>query len=191
VARRFSVSHAMLLIGSAGLALWGGVKPFNDMVEQFIGMCRATMDYNNVIYRVGLMTWRQDVLMRWSDVLWYFFQVIDVLVFSLTPTLLLIRARPPRPPIRAILRQPGTIACLAIAFGYLWVMGWLDRLLVGQMHYQCGIAVAVGGTVAFAWSVLALSKQWQSEPGWIDRTGRVLGTAAIAAALIVITQFGI
>jgi hypothetical protein len=191
VARRFSVSDAMLLIASAGLVLWGGVKPFDNMVEQFIGMCQAIMDPNNFRYRVGPTTWRQDVWMRWSTVLWYFFQVIDVLVFSLTPALLLIRTRPPRPSIRAILRQPGTIACLAIAFGYLWVFGWLDRLLVGQMHYQPGIAVAVGGTVAFAWSVLALSKQWQSEPGWIDGTGRVLGTAAIAAALIVITHFGI
>jgi hypothetical protein len=80
---------------------------------------------------------------------------------------------------------------LAAARHHSMLFGWLDRLLVGQMHYQPGIAVAVGGTVAFAWSVLALSKQWQSEPGWIDGTGRVLGTAAIAAALIVITHFGI
>jgi hypothetical protein len=129
--------------------------------------------------------------MRWSTVLWYLFQVIDVLVFSLTPALLLIRATPPRPSIRAILRQPGTIACLAVAFGCLWVLGWLDRLLAGKMNYRCGIAIAVGGTVTFAWSVLALSKQWQAEPSWIDRTGRILGCAAIAAALLVITHFGI
>ena len=191
MARRFGVSDAMLLIASAGLAVWGGTKPSNHMVEQFIGMCQTIMDFNNVRYRVGVMSWRQDVWMRWSTVLWYLFQVIDVLVFSLTPALLLIRARPPRPPICAILRQPGTVACLAVAFGYLWVFGWLDRLLAGKMHYLPGLALAVGGTVAFAWSVLALSKQWQAEPGWIDRTGRILGSAAIAAALLVVTQFGI
>ncbi len=191
MARRFGVSDAMLLIASAGLAVWGGTKPFNGMVEQFIGMCQTITDSNNVRYRLGVMSWRQDVWMRWSTVLWYLFQVIDVLVFSLTPALLLIRARPPRPPIRAILRQPGTVACLAVAFGYLWVFGWLDRLLAGKMHYLPGLALAVGGTVAFAWSVLALSKQWQAEPGWIDRTGRILGSAAIAAALLVVTEFGI
>jgi hypothetical protein len=46
--------------------------------------------------------------------LWYGFQVIEVLVLSLTPAFLLVRLRRPRPSIRAMLRQPGTAAGLAV-----------------------------------------------------------------------------
>jgi hypothetical protein len=33
----------------------------------------------------------------------------------------------------------------------------------------------VGAAVLGAWSVMAISGRWKSQPSWIDRTGRVLG----------------
>jgi hypothetical protein len=90
-----------------------------------------------------------------------------------------------------MLRQRGTVAGLAVTFGYFWVFGWLDRLLLGRMNYQCGTAVAVGGTVAIAWAFLTLSRQWATEPSWVDRMGRFIGAAAIADGLLTFMEFGI
>ena len=45
-------------------------------------------------------------------------------------------------------------------------------------------SVAMAGSVAAAWIVLALSRRWLSESGWIDRMGRILGAIAIANGLL-------
>jgi hypothetical protein len=90
-----------------------------------------------------------------------------------------------------MLRQPGTMAGLAVTFGYFWVRGWLHRLFFGRINFECGTAVAVGATVALAWALLALSRRWETEPSWVDRMGRLIGAAAIAAGLLAFTQFGI
>ena len=43
----------------------------------------------------------------------------------MTPSFRLMRVRQPRPPIRVLLRQPGTIAGLAVTFGLIFVAGWI------------------------------------------------------------------
>jgi hypothetical protein len=189
--RDFGVSDAMALVAGAALAIWGGSKLVVCLVEQAIELCRTIMHYNTTLYLRRPELWRQDVEMRWSTVLWYAFQVLEALVLSLTLTFLLIRLRPPRPPIRGMLRQPGTVAGLAVSLGYFWVTGWLHRIFFGRIIDQCAIAVAVGGTVAVAWLFLAMSRQWVAEPSWVDRMGRLIGAAAIAAGLLAFTQFGI
>jgi hypothetical protein len=189
--RDFGVSDAMALVAGAALAIWGGSKLVVRLVEQAIGLCRTIMHYNTAFYSRRPELWRQEVVVKWSTVLWYAFQVFEVLVLSLTLTFLLIRLRRPRPPLRGMLRQPGTVAGLAVTFGYFWVTGWLHRLFFGRIIDQCAIAVAVGGTVAVAWLLLAMSRQWAAEPSWVDRMGRLIGAAAIAVGLLAFTQFGI
>src|SRR5262249_9569917 len=135
--------------------------------------------------------WRKDIGSHWGSVVWYGFRVLEVLLLSMTPAFLLIRLRQPRPPFLAMLKQPGTVAGLAVAFGYFWVTGWLHWLYFGRLDFHTGPALAVGGTVLVAWAALALSRQWESEPSWVDRMGRLIGATAIVVAIVAFVQFGI
>ena len=97
---------------------------------------------------------------------------------------LLFRFRRPRPPISMAVVQPGTAASVVLVLSFLALfelsaLGFLPPLpLVRQ---------AVGGvSVALAWTVLAISGRWRREPGWIDRTGRVVGAAWAATAALVV-----
>lgn len=153
-------------------------------------MCRTVLAHDSLFYAKRPQVWSEHVANYWGSVLWYGLQVIEVLVLSMTPAFLLVRLRKPRPSLPALLRQPGSVAGLAVTIGYLWVFGWLDRLFPGTFHFRIGTAVAVGGTVAVAWALLALSRSWQAEPSWVDRMGRLIGAAAIAVAVLVIMLFG-
>jgi hypothetical protein len=75
------------------------------------------------------------------------------------------------------------VAGLAMVFGLFWVMGLFHILLPDRLDSITGPWIAVGGTVAVAWLVLAVSGNWRVEPGWIDRLGVLLGATAISAAL--------
>jgi hypothetical protein len=90
-----------------------------------------------------------------------------------------------------MLRQPGTVAGLAVTFGYFWVTGWLHYFFFGRIIDQCATAIAVGGTVAVAWLLLAMSGLWAAERALVDRMGRLIGAAAIAVGLLAFSQFGI
>ena len=102
-----------------------------------------------------------------------------------------MRVRRPRPPLRALLRQPGTVAGLAVTLGLIWVTGWLHLLFFGRLIDGTVTAIAVGGTVALAWACLALGWRWEAEPSWVDRMGRLLGTMAIAVGIMAYSVFGI
>ena len=93
----------------------------------------------------------------------------------MTTVFLLMRVRRPRPPIRALLRQPGTVAGLAVTFGLILVAGWMHFLFFGRLIDGTVTPIAVGGTVALAWTCLALVRRWEAEPSWVDRMGRLLG----------------
>jgi len=192
--RRFGIYDAMISIGGMAILLTYGGKDFSSLLQQLTGLCRAIAAY------CGLVSARPSgppqLLMRymadyWGGVLWYGVQASELLVLIMTPVFLLMRVRRPGAPIRAMLRQPGTVAGLAVTFGYFWVTGWLHRLFFGRINFQLGTAVAVGGTVAVAWAFLAVSRQWETEPSWVDRMGRLIGATAIAVGLLAFTQFGI
>ncbi len=125
---------------------------------------------------------------------------VDVLIPSLpviTPALLVLRLRRPRPPLRRLLLQPGAVACAVAAVGM--VVGVLD----GSVEYAVnainagtpsvphrnliGLVDASLRPVAFAvpvcWGLLATSRLCRPEPSWIDRTGRVVGILWVVLAL--------
>ncbi len=99
--------------------------------------------------------------------------------------------RRPRPPIRALFKQPGFIAGLAIVFGQFWLTGWLHILYFGKLKDATVTGIVVAATVTVSWAVLALSRQWKSEPSWIDRIGRLLGASAIALGALSFVLGGI
>ena len=95
--------------------------------------------------------------------------------------MLAIRLRPPRPPRRRLWRQPG----LAASRGGDRDDPWLPRIpgqlvvlaqsLAGHIHLLARRGPAVRGPwVAGAWLALALTGRWKSEPGSIDRLGRLV-----------------
>jgi hypothetical protein len=188
--RNFGVSDAMFLIAGIALAISGGSKLVGALAGQGIALCRTIVAYNSAFYVARPQVWRDEIEMRWSTVLWYGFRVLEVLVFSLTPPFLLVRLRRPRPSFRAMIRQPGTVAGLAVTFGYFWVRGWVDRFFPGRINFDCVTGMAVGTTVAVTWALLALSRQWKTEPSWVERMGKLIGITAIAAGLLAFYKAG-
>jgi hypothetical protein len=105
-------------------------------------------------------------------------------LFGMTPAFFILRLRRPHPPMRVLLRQPGTVAGLAMVFGLFWGTGCLLVLFSDQVDSMTAAPAAIGGAVAAGWGILALSRQGQSERGWVDRLGRVLGCIAIGTGLL-------
>lgn len=111
---------------------------------------------------------------------------------ALTATLALIplRLRFPRPQGERLWRQPGWVACtavvLALAIGLaqqlLEVAFVLIRLGPSRLdlaslfrNLLLGSPTKAIYSVAAAWTTLCLVGDWESEKGWIDRLGRLLG----------------
>ncbi len=109
------------------------------------------------------------------------------------------RLRAPRPRRRRLIRQPGlaaAVAALAVLIveapavvGIAWLdgrFGWATPSRVAQVAANATVLLAhhAGLAVAVAWLTLALAGRWRAERGWIDRWGRALGCAWIAAGLL-------
>jgi hypothetical protein len=115
---------------------------------------------------------------------------------SFSVTVLALRYLPPRPPLRRLLRQPGTIACAVaslflvptsaavlgshLASGLPLEVAWARAVRDLRPEYLTGAAAAIGLAVAVAWVALAATERWRPEPSWIDRLGRLLGAFWIA-----------
>jgi hypothetical protein len=182
-ARRFGLLDAMILLAGLSLSLALGGHLLVLFADSLARFCRAALDRHTSLLDNWPAFWRaaHDDL---RNTLWYAFQFLLGLLFGMTPAFFVVRLRRPRPPLRALVRQPGTVAALAILFGLFWVLGSIHYLFPDQLDAITAPGIAVGSTVAAAWCVLALSRGWESERGWIDRTGRLLGVAAVAAGLL-------
>ena len=192
--RKFGVYDSMMSI--AGIALMLAYVKHNAIIllEQLMGLWNAIAAYLGVISPMPYRT--RQFLMKsmeiyWSTALWYGVQAAEQMILIMTPVFLFMRVRWPRPSIRALLRQPGTVAGLAVTFGFIWVNGWMHRLFFGRINDGTAAAVAVGGTVLLAWTCLLLGRKWEAERSWLDRIGRILGATAIAVGTIALSVFGI
>lgn len=188
--RKFRLSDAMILLAGAALALSAGSHLLVLLAEMLGRLCREVMAH------------RADVVANWPlfwgathdslrNTLWYAFQVVEMFLFGMTPAFFAIRLRRPRPPLRTLLRQPGTVAGLAMVFGLFWGTGGLLWSFPGMVDTMTAAPTAVGGAVAIGWIAVALSRWWKPEAGWVDQIGRVLGCAAIGAALLGLMVFRI
>jgi hypothetical protein len=192
--RKFGVYDSMILIG--GIAVWlaYGQQKLAILIQQFAALCHTIAAYYGFVSPVSVgppQFLMKSMAIYWSTVLWYFIQASELLILIATPVFLLMRVRQPRPPLRALIGQPGTVAGLAVTFGLIWVTGWLHFLFFGRINDGTVTAIAVGVTVALAWTCLALSRQWKAEPSWVDRMGRLLGAMAIAIGILAYSLFGI
>jgi hypothetical protein len=190
--RKFGVLDLMISIGGIALVLTYGQHYFQILLEQLLSLGKTVAAYYGFMStRVPPQILLKSMANYWSTVLWYAVQTSELLILIMTPVFLFMRVRQPRPPISDLLRQPGTVAGLGVTFGFIWVTGWLHRLFFGRINDGTVTAVAVGGTVALAWTCLALSRRWNAEPGWMDRMGRLLGTMSIMVGVIAVSVFGI
>jgi hypothetical protein len=106
-------------------------------------------------------------------------------------SLFALRLQPPRPRLRQLLQQPGTIACAlasvaSIAIG-LTVLGshftsgrplaasWVGAVDDLRPDRLTIVSSLIGMTVLMAWVVLRAKRQWRPESSWIDRLGRLVG----------------
>lgn len=110
-------------------------------------------------------------------------------LMTLTPAVLLIGLRRPRPVLRRLARQPGMAACCAamlpmtVTLAGMAQVNWLrDPKSAGDpmVWLESAFAVAEGGAltgiwVLAAWLVLAIGSRRRAERGWIDRLGRLVG----------------
>ena len=129
-----------------------------------------------------------------------------------TLALLALRCRQPRPPLRRLALQPGTVVCIATVLGMAegtlellarWALCWVikredwwrlntdlnqwDSVPLGAWFRIHDWVITRSEYIAFgivlAWIVLALSRRCRPEPSWLDRAGRILGLLWITAAV--------
>lgn len=161
--RRLTLVDLMLMIGSTALAL--------EMVRQYVNPSGA---------RVVAAIWRSGTIGR----------LLSPFLITTSVALVIGRFRAPRPGLREAVCQPGTFACMAILADRsiqipislsMTMPPWIVVPPFGHLLFQ---AAYCGHPIAIGWATLALAGQWRPEPGWIDRSGRALGIAAMAVDLL-------
>jgi len=108
---------------------------------------------------------------------------------------LALRLRQPRPSVRRIIRQQGTVACFAalsmtlltkthqlvIWFPSPFFSEQLSNLSVGEwVWFLASGREEPAYVVGIAWIIFVLGRLVLREEGWIDRSGRVVGWSWIA-----------
>ncbi len=181
--RKFNLADAMILLAGLALTLSMGSHELVSLAGSLGSLGREAGAH------------RADLLANWPSFwratgdhlrvsVYYGSLFATLLLLGMIPVFLVVRLRRPRPRWRALIRLPGTVAVLAMNFGLFWVTGWLVVLLPEAMAYIDFATTAVAGTVATAWVVLALSRRWALEPGWVDRVCQLLGATAIGIAML-------
>lgn len=180
-ARRFNLGDAMILTAVAAWICASASGPLAQVAE-------ATAKIPPYARSVWYIAWWWDgILLRVGPRSWAasgVFELLLVLVLPAAPTLLVMRLRRPRPPLRGLAGQPGFAACVAVCSALVVAAGlalyWIDLLSPPALMALPGLAVA------FAWLALALAGRWRPEPGWIDPAGRGVGWLWIALTPVAI-----
>jgi hypothetical protein len=138
--------------------------------------------------------------------------VASIPLFSWTMAVLMLRLRGTRPRRRHLWCQPGFLACVAAFFLFTWKCFivvlivaeealealWVSpaqllKLSYGDLFSELALMqfgsnfvpqVNVGTAVLLLWLVAWASGRFRPEPGWVDRSGRVLGAVWIGISLL-------
>ena len=162
--RRFTISDGMILVATTALAL-------------------VDLDLTRI---PGESAWNSTApKLTWA-----------CLLFTLA--LVSIRLRRPRPGRDDLWRQPGWVACVSVAIT-LTIIFVQGRLTIAVIMARPNVDIVVPSlvfqesldrlplqatlVVIAAWAVLALSRRWKAEAGWIDRAGRAIGVSWLAISL--------
>ena len=181
--RKFTLADALILIAGLAIVLSMGAHLLNLFAISVLDVCFATTLHLGENWQ-GMARFWNDVRLPLINTISYASQFAGALLFGMTPTFLILRMRRPRPRWRSLLLQPGMAAALAMVFGLFWVLGVVHIVLPDRLDSFTGPGISVGGTVAAAWLMLAVSGKWKVEPGWVDRFGILLGVLAISLAFL-------
>ncbi len=173
--RRFTLGDAMILVAAVavGLAIsrFGIEFMWRDLSRIQVPRLDTWMAWKNFLFgpnQLAINATRFANLIVLNNLVWLVLAVV------------LIRLRRPRPPLRALWRQPGFAACASP------VVGFAVCLLASLVIPESPVASKVfgGGLVAvgpLSWLILRGTRTWRAEPGWIDRLGRVIGLLLMAS----------
>ncbi len=171
--RRFSVLDGMILVAGVAVGIVGGRWRFGEY------------HWQTPAFGLGEYHWETPAF-AWHP-------LAGVLLMLASALVMIWRLRRPRPPIRLIASQPGAVACFAVLALKLAVTA--DTVVSSVIAHQLGrfnevglaVWVILGGfpntsaaVVPIGWALLLANRRWRPEPGWIDRSGRILGWAWIA-----------
>jgi hypothetical protein len=171
----------MILIGAAALGLgWGRAYPgVGPIVGDAVMLVPARGMGSMQVYLLPSPAWVQEIP--------YLFPYVAAATFAV----LALRLRRPRPRLRRLMCQPGTVACVAATL-VMAVSGPVKHFssLVATMRYpwpRYSLILAnwpaeIGLAVAAVWLTLALGGRWRPERSWIDFLGRLVGACWIALA---------
>jgi hypothetical protein len=181
--RRLTLSDALILVAAMAVCLAFSARQAGYYVIHVLRIVRhydrmisvAPKDQNLSQYKSHLRTERNNDLFRASMKLTYMVNIPFPFLLFLSPTLLCLRLRKPRPAWEDLMRQPGVIACIGGMLTALLAPLW--EILVGGSWFVLSF-----GIVPMTWLVLGASRRWRSEPSWLDRAGRVIGIGWIISA---------
>jgi hypothetical protein len=173
--RRFRVSDAMILV-AATAAGFGMVRAYLSQEAVWLG------------FSTEMPTGVLDGSFMAS-------KVVPPFLGSWTVALILLRLSGPRPRFRRLVRQPGLIAGFAATLALAIITipaviialsgGWdgLGLFILTTPKSFLYHASLPGLLVLASWLTLAATESWRAEPGWVDRSGRVLGIAWMGLSL--------
>jgi hypothetical protein len=180
--RKLALSDTMILLVGTAVWLAMGAHLGGLLSAMLVGLGRDVAANLSHVFIHWSIFWNA-IHFHFVNSVSYFMQLSFTFLLSMTPAFFVVRLKRPRPGVSKLLGQPGMVAAVAMIFGLLWVTGSLYRLFP-ELNTMTTAPIAVGGSVALAWILLVLSRNWRPERGWIDRMGRFLGYAAIVNALV-------
>jgi hypothetical protein len=181
--RRFGLLDAMILVvASAGCFGW-----FRSTSNQEVGWTFYSPVQPSQFFQVS-------VIAR------VYFEIFAAVLVSITLATLVMRFRRPRPTLSMLMRQPGLIATLTASISIVLFSGKQALVWVVDSAFDPGrslpmsnfqvlsnslplgnMAAVTGLIVLSAWLILWLGRRYRFERSWIDRLGRLVGLAWIAA----------
>lgn len=126
--RNFGLTDVMILLAGMALCLSEGSHLLRFCVES-LGRLVDEVAANGSDMLVNWPQFSKAIHNPVRYFFWYGFQFTMSVLFGLVPAFFVLRLRSPRPPLLALIRQPGTMAGLALVFGVFWVTGSLYYFL--------------------------------------------------------------
>lgn len=177
--RRFTLLDGMILTAAAGVwfayarVLWRIANPPNRNPRRFTDPVVA----REVWLSMGMIV----------------SSALLVALLCLTLAYLLMRLRQPRPSLKALVWQPGMMACLAL-FGVTAMIAVIETLFHVTENSRAPKLMVLLYPIGIlgAWIFASARGRLRPEPSWIDRLGRGLGIgfALMGVSTFVLAQIG-
>jgi hypothetical protein len=183
--RPFTVADAVLMTSAFGAGL---------------ALERLSQHIREPLFLWGPSGAGSNSLIRTLDLILLNMHLLSSILSSLCVALVIIRLRTPRPSFGRLMRQPGAVACFTTTamwalscapptMKYLLLSSWRWDIYIRELSNKYLLYNVLGYAIATSWFALRLSGRWRSEPGWIDRTGTILGVAWVVSCSVFNVRF--